>query len=98
MDFSRYSALSSFLCLDTLELYLIGNESESTPIPLKKKGIAWWTDKNVKFRNPSGDIPLEERFKGKILFIFLKIYYKLGILMKYVKFSIFRILKKFMLL
>uniref|UniRef100_A0A8D0MCH7 Cell cycle control protein n=4 Tax=Sus scrofa TaxID=9823 RepID=A0A8D0MCH7_PIG len=56
-------AIANSMFNDTLELYLIGNESESTPIPLKKKGIAWWTDKNVKFRNPSGDIPLEERFK-----------------------------------
>lgn len=54
------------MCLDTLELFLVGNESHPTPIPLKKKGIAWWTDKNVKFRNPPGGESLEERFKGKI--------------------------------
>lgn len=60
------------LCLDTLELFLVGNGSYLTYIPLKKKGIAWWTDKNVKFRNPpGGEIPLEERFKGKILLISL---------------------------
>lgn len=65
MDF-QYLTISSFLCLDTLELFLVGNESYPTPIPLKKKGIAWWTDKNVKFRNPSGGESLKERFKGKI--------------------------------
>lgn len=40
--------------LDTLELYRIDNDTR-TPITLIKKGIAWWTDKNVKFRNPTGD-------------------------------------------
>lgn len=55
------------LCLDTLELFLVANESDPTPvqIPLKRKGIAWWTDKNVKFRNPPGKESLEEKFKGK---------------------------------
>jgi hypothetical protein len=49
-------------------LYLVANESDPKPIPipLKKKGIAWWTDKNVKFRNPPGKESLEEKFKGKI--------------------------------
>lgn len=61
------------MCLDTLELFLVGNESHPTPIPLKKKGIAWWTDKNVKFRNPPGGDSLEERFKGKIYKYFFKI-------------------------
>lgn len=65
-----FSSIFLFLCLDTLDLFLVGNESDPTPIHLIKKGIAWWTDKNVKFRNPPGaDIPLEERFKGKILLI-----------------------------
>uniref|UniRef100_G1PJE5 Cell cycle control protein 50A n=1 Tax=Myotis lucifugus TaxID=59463 RepID=G1PJE5_MYOLU len=56
-------ANSMFNGLDTLELFLVVNGSFSTAIPLKKKGIAWWTDKNVKFRNPPGEGPLEERFK-----------------------------------
>lgn len=55
-----------FLYLDTLELFLVGNDTEPIPIKLKRKGIAWWTDKNVKFRNPPGEGPLEERFKGNI--------------------------------
>ncbi|XP_063088203.1 cell cycle control protein 50A-like isoform X2 [Cavia porcellus] len=59
-------AIANSLFNDTLELYQITNESDPTPvpIPLKKKGIAWWTDKNVKFRNPPGEGSLEERFKG----------------------------------
>ena len=55
-----------FLCLDTLELFLVSNGSYWTSIPLKNKGIAWWTDKNVKFRNPPGEGSLKERFQGKI--------------------------------
>ncbi|KAI5773779.1 cell cycle control protein 50A isoform X1 [Lutra lutra] len=57
-------AIANSMFNDTLELFLVGNESYPTPIPLKKKGIAWWTDKNVKFRNPSGGESLKERFKG----------------------------------
>ncbi|XP_032507185.1 cell cycle control protein 50A isoform X3 [Phocoena sinus] len=58
-------AIANSMFNDTLDLFLVGNESDPTPIHLIKKGIAWWTDKNVKFRNPPGaDIPLEERFKG----------------------------------
>ncbi|XP_007951441.1 LOW QUALITY PROTEIN: cell cycle control protein 50A [Orycteropus afer afer] len=57
-------AIANSMFNDTLELFLIGNESDPTRIPLKKKGIAWWTDKNVKFRNPPGGESLEERFKG----------------------------------
>ncbi|XP_014391267.1 PREDICTED: cell cycle control protein 50A isoform X2 [Myotis brandtii] len=56
-------AIANSMFNDTLELFLVVNGSFSTAIPLKKKGIAWWTDKNVKFRNPPGEGPLEERFK-----------------------------------
>lgn len=35
-----------------------------TEIILIKKGIAWWTDKNVKFRNPTGDYNLSYIFTG----------------------------------
>uniref|UniRef100_A0A2K5TT02 Cell cycle control protein 50A n=1 Tax=Macaca fascicularis TaxID=9541 RepID=A0A2K5TT02_MACFA len=57
-------AIANSMFNDTLELFLIGNDSYPVPIALKKKGIAWWTDKNVKFRNPPGGDNLEERFKG----------------------------------
>uniref|UniRef100_A0A7N5JNC3 Cell cycle control protein n=1 Tax=Ailuropoda melanoleuca TaxID=9646 RepID=A0A7N5JNC3_AILME len=56
-------AIANSMFNDTLELFLVGNESYPIPIPLKKKGIAWWTDKNVKFRNPPGGESLKERFK-----------------------------------
>ncbi|XP_019393194.1 PREDICTED: cell cycle control protein 50A [Crocodylus porosus] len=47
-------AIANSMFNDTLVLYRIDNETR-IPIHLNKKGIAWWTDKNVKFRNPSGD-------------------------------------------
>nr|XP_013807789.1 PREDICTED: cell cycle control protein 50A [Apteryx mantelli mantelli] len=47
-------AIANSMFNDTLELYRIDNDTR-IPITLIKKGIAWWTDKNVKFRNPSGD-------------------------------------------
>nr|BAE41961.1 unnamed protein product [Mus musculus] len=61
-------AIANSMFNDTLELYLVANESDPKPIPipLKKKGIAWWTDKNVKFRNPPGKESLEEKFKDTI--------------------------------
>ncbi|CAN8204616.1 unnamed protein product [Coccothraustes coccothraustes] len=47
-------AIANSMFNDTLELYRIDNDTR-IPITLIKKGIAWWTDKNVKFRNPTGD-------------------------------------------
>ncbi|KAJ6665812.1 hypothetical protein lerEdw1_001284 [Lerista edwardsae] len=47
-------AIANSMFNDTLTLRHIDN-NESILIPLNKKGIAWWTDKNVKFRNPVGD-------------------------------------------
>lgn len=40
---------------DTFELFYIQDNGNRTRIPLMKKGIAWWTDRFVKFRNPGGD-------------------------------------------
>ncbi|KAL6047002.1 hypothetical protein STEG23_037400, partial [Scotinomys teguina] len=59
-------AIANSMFNDTLELFLVANESDPTPtkISLTRKGIAWWTDKNVKFRNPPGKESLEEKFKG----------------------------------
>lgn len=61
-------AIANSMFNDTLELFLVANESDPKPIPipLKKKGIAWWTDKNVKFRNPPGKESLQEKFKDTI--------------------------------
>lgn len=35
-----------------------------TPIPMLKRGIAWWTDRQVKFKNPGGNSNLTSAFKG----------------------------------
>ncbi|XP_072545569.1 transmembrane protein 30Aa [Salminus brasiliensis] len=48
-------AIANSLFNDTLELYYLYPNGTRTLIPLVKKGIAWWTDKHVKFRNPAGN-------------------------------------------
>lgn len=54
----------SFLS-DTLELYYVDSNGTRKEIPLVKKGIAWWTDKHVKFRNPGGNDNLTVSFEGE---------------------------------
>ncbi|XP_060938655.1 cell cycle control protein 50A-like [Limanda limanda] len=57
-------AIANSLFNDTLELYHIEVNGTRNLIPLVKKGIAWWTDKHVKFRNPDGDNNLTVAFQG----------------------------------
>lgn len=52
------------LSTDTLELYYLDPSGNQTAVPLVKKGIAWWTDKHVKFRNPAGSANLSVAFQG----------------------------------
>ncbi|KAI4884686.1 hypothetical protein NFI96_020387 [Prochilodus magdalenae] len=47
-------AIANSMFNDTLELFYIDPNGTRTMIPLMRKGIAWWTDKHVKFRNPGG--------------------------------------------
>uniref|UniRef100_A0A8C4DEP1 Cell cycle control protein n=2 Tax=Dicentrarchus labrax TaxID=13489 RepID=A0A8C4DEP1_DICLA len=49
-------AIANSLFNDTLELYHIDSNNTRNTIPLVKKGIAWWTDKHVKFRNPGENL------------------------------------------
>ncbi|KAL0969283.1 hypothetical protein UPYG_G00225000 [Umbra pygmaea] len=56
-------AIANSLFNDTLELFYIDPNGSKNAIPLVKKGIAWWTDKNVKFRNPGGNDNLTVVFK-----------------------------------
>ncbi|XP_030054908.1 cell cycle control protein 50A [Microcaecilia unicolor] len=57
-------AIANSMFNDTLQLFRIVNGSK-TPITLIKKGIAWWTDKNVKFRNPTENLTdLKTAFQG----------------------------------
>lgn len=66
-------ACDNFFSLDSLRLYRITDGVEE-PIQLTKKGIAWWTDKNVKFKNPVGNTSdLSQIFKGNVYFFFLLI-------------------------
>ncbi|KAM4772249.1 cell cycle control protein 50A [Rhinophrynus dorsalis] len=56
-------AIANSMFNDTLHLFQIVNGDE-IEIKLIKKGIAWWTDKNVKFKNPTGNTTsLKEIFK-----------------------------------
>ena len=58
---------------DTLELYYLNNGTR-TAVVLMKKGIAWWTDKHVKFRNPGGNDNLTVAFQGQLLINVSRIY------------------------
>nr|XP_046267899.1 cell cycle control protein 50B [Scatophagus argus]XP_046267901.1 cell cycle control protein 50B [Scatophagus argus]XP_046267902.1 cell cycle control protein 50B [Scatophagus argus]XP_046267903.1 cell cycle control protein 50B [Scatophagus argus]XP_046267904.1 cell cycle control protein 50B [Scatophagus argus] len=53
---------------DTFKLYQIVSGTKKQ-VPLDGKGIAWWTDYNVKYRNPSV-VPLKNAFNGTVKPIF----------------------------
>lgn len=41
--------------------------SQNIPVPLLRNGITWYTDKNIKFRNPRmGNLTLDQVFEGKM--------------------------------
>ncbi|XP_010877937.1 cell cycle control protein 50B [Esox lucius] len=48
---------------DTFNLYQLVNGSKT--VPLDGRGIAWWSDYNIKFRNPTSD-PLRNAFNGTV--------------------------------
>ncbi|XP_018562300.1 cell cycle control protein 50A isoform X1 [Anoplophora glabripennis] len=55
-------AIANSLFSDNLTLTM-WVDSEKTDVPLLNTGIAWKSDRRIKFRNPPGD--LQEAFKGK---------------------------------
>ncbi|XP_048188914.1 cell cycle control protein 50A-like isoform X2 [Perognathus longimembris pacificus] len=60
-------AIANSMFNDTLQLFLVTRDPSGpalTPIPLGKRGLAWWTDRRVKFRNPPGEKSLQQRFQG----------------------------------
>ncbi|XP_072296370.1 cell cycle control protein 50A-like [Eucyclogobius newberryi] len=57
-------AIANSLFNDTLELYYVDSNGKRSLVPLVKKGIAWWSDAHVKFRNPSGNSNLTIAFQG----------------------------------
>ncbi|KAJ1150904.1 hypothetical protein NDU88_003691 [Pleurodeles waltl] len=58
-------AIANSMFNDSFKLYYVLNNGTKTELTLNKRGIAWWTDKNVKFKNPTGNTSnLAELFKG----------------------------------
>ncbi|XP_061823918.1 cell cycle control protein 50B [Nerophis lumbriciformis] len=53
---------------DTFRLFQTVN-GQPRLVPLDGKGIAWWTDYNIKFRNPSVT-PLRDAFNGTVMPLF----------------------------
>lgn len=51
---------------DTLELFYNDPNGTKIQIPMTATGIAWWTDKHVKFRNPTDNANLTAVFQGII--------------------------------
>lgn len=56
--------------IDEIKLYLWQNDEKKT-VPLKKHGIAWPTDKSVKFRNPKGPTLQEGNYIILLDYIFI---------------------------
>ncbi|KAM8917474.1 cell cycle control protein 50B [Spinachia spinachia] len=54
---------------DTFKLYQTFNNGTKKLVPFDGKGIAWWTDYNIKYRNPSVT-PLRNAFNGTVKPIF----------------------------
>lgn len=52
-----------FTFLDTLT---VRPQDSDKNVPVLRTGIAWTSDKEIKFRNPPGDLKT-----GKVLFIYL---------------------------
>uniref|UniRef100_UPI00358E841F cell cycle control protein 50A-like n=1 Tax=Myxine glutinosa TaxID=7769 RepID=UPI00358E841F len=61
VPYAPCGAIANSMFNDTLKLYYQG---KNVSVPLLKTGIAWWTDKNVKFQNPPQDGDLKKAFDG----------------------------------
>ncbi|KAM6973238.1 cell cycle control protein 50B [Aplochiton taeniatus] len=57
-------ALPNSMFNDTFKLFQVINESK-IEVPFDGKGIAWWTDYSIKYRNPSVT-PLKDAFDGTV--------------------------------
>ncbi|XP_023132512.1 transmembrane protein 30C [Amphiprion ocellaris] len=50
---------------DSFILYYHGSSASLARVPLLRQGLTWYTDKNIKFRNPStGNMTLAQVFEG----------------------------------
>ncbi|XP_062982962.1 cell cycle control protein 50C-like [Elgaria multicarinata webbii] len=56
-------AIANSMFNDTIHLFFYPNSAAVIQVPLLKQGITWWTDKNVKFRNPASQ-NLSSAFAG----------------------------------
>ncbi|XP_053563177.1 cell cycle control protein 50B-like [Bombina bombina] len=62
--FAPCGVIANSMFNDSFKLYYKDNGKE-VDVPLVGKGISWWTDYNVKFRNPTnGNQTLSEIFQG----------------------------------
>ncbi|XP_072275071.1 cell cycle control protein 50B-like [Pyxicephalus adspersus] len=58
-------AIANSMFNDVITLYYYNSSGTYEEVPLTGKGIAWWTDYNIKFRNPTdGNLNLSQIFKG----------------------------------
>ncbi|XP_032385129.1 transmembrane protein 30C [Etheostoma spectabile] len=58
-------AVANSIFNDSFILTYHGSSGPSVLVPLLRKGIAWYTDKNVKYRNPNNDnMTLVQAFEG----------------------------------
>ncbi|XP_028130230.2 cell cycle control protein 50A isoform X3 [Diabrotica virgifera virgifera] len=56
-------AIANSMFNDSISLSMIDDSGKIVPVPLLRTGIAWDSDKKIKFKNPPG-ANLEEAFKG----------------------------------
>lgn len=59
-------AIANSMFNDSLELFYIDPNGTRVPVTLTSTGIAWWTDKHVKFRNPGANPNLTAAFQGTV--------------------------------
>ncbi|XP_063806529.1 cell cycle control protein 50C-like [Pseudophryne corroboree] len=57
-------AIANSMFNDTIMLFYQPDASSSIPVPLLRTGNTWWSDKNVKFRNPEPTGNLVQAFAG----------------------------------
>ncbi|XP_029386098.1 transmembrane protein 30C [Echeneis naucrates] len=58
-------AVANSIFNDSFKLTYYGSSGDPFPVPLLRRGITWYTDKNIKFRNPSlGNMTLAQVFDG----------------------------------
>ncbi|XP_006009004.1 transmembrane protein 30C [Latimeria chalumnae] len=57
-------AVANSLFNDTFHLVYVFNETTDIPVPLLRTGLAWWTDKHIKFQNPEPQDNLSAAFAG----------------------------------